>query len=352
MEITSFYEASVNDGLESICFNELRHRFGSQVKLLHPIGRWPGAIQFTYSGNPIKLFQLKTVLSLFLVHQIPVSRPRALMGHQSFQFLLGQIQALRKLMPKGAFKTVYLAAAGSESQVMTRFVDEVAQNTGLTVASDEGDLLIRLRRPLDRPERGWDVMIRMTPRPLSMREWRVCDYMGALNASAAHALAMVTQPNPEDVFLNVACGSGSILIERADLMPVKMAIGCDINEEALRCARRNVTAAKVPARILLAPWDACALPLPDQCVDVVCGDLPFGHHVGSHQENLALYPQLMAEAARVLRPKGRCVILTHEIRLMTSLMENSDVWETRQVIPLMLNGLHPRIFVLGKKNTA
>lgn len=350
MEVTTFYEAAVNDGLESFCYQELRHRFGSQVRLLHPVERYLGSLQFTYGGNPAKLLQLKTVLSLFLVHQLPVPRPRALMGHQAFQYLVAQVQAVRKLMPKNAYETIYLAAAGSETRVMTRFIEEVAQSTGLQVASDEGDLLLRLRRPLDRPEKGWDVMIRMSPRPLSTREWRVCDYKGALNAAVAHVIAMATVPSPEDIFLNVACGSGSILIERAGLMPLKLAIGCDIDDEALRCARENVKAGHLAARVQLAPWDARALPLPDESVDVVCSDLPFGHYVGTHQSNIALYPELLAESARVLRPKGRCVFLTHEIRLMSSLLESSPDWQTERVIPLEQNGLHPRIFVLSKNN--
>jgi tRNA (guanine6-N2)-methyltransferase len=348
VKITTFYEASVNEGLEDICASELRHRFGGQVQVLHAPGRWPGAVQFRYNGNVNRLLQLKSVLSIFHVHQFPVPRPLALLGHQNFQYLLEQIRTVRQLSPKGAFKTVYLAAAGSESRVMTRLIGEVAQQTGLTVAPDEGDLLLRLRRPLDRAAQGWDVMIRMGPRPLSTRDWRVCDYKGALNAAVAHALAVHSQASPEDVFLNTACGSGTILIERAHLLPFKMAIGCDTNPEALRCARENAAASRLPARVVLAPWDASALPLPNQSVDVICSDLPFGHYIGSHQENIDLYPALLREAARVLRPKGRSVFLTHEIRLMAGLLENAPEWLTEKVIPLTLNGLHPRIYLLRK----
>lgn len=349
MEVNTFFEASVNEGLEQICYHEMHHRFGSQVRLLHAPDRYPGTLQFTFRGHPTKLLQLKTILSLFQVHQIPVPRPKALLGHQNFQYLLSQIQTIRSFVPRGSYKTVYLAAAGSESSVMKRFLEEVAKNTGLQAARDEGDLLIRLRRPLDKPEKGWDVMLRLTPRPLSTRDWRVCDYKGALNAATAHALALISKPSPEDVFLNIACGSGSILIERAGLIPVKLAIGCDINEEALHCARENVRASRLTGRVYLAPWDARALPLPDGSVDVIASDLPFGHYVGTHQENLALYPEVLAEAARVLNPKGRCVFLTHEVRLMQSLLQNSAVWQTEQVVTLTLNGLHPRIFVLNKK---
>jgi len=350
MEVTTFYEAAVNGGLEAVCAAELRHRFGDQARLLHPAERFRGSIQFTYSGSPVRLLQMKTVLSLFIVHQSPIPRPRALLGHEIFTYLTEQIKAVRQIKGKSAYQTIYLAAAGARSPVMTRLLDELAQHTGLKPAGDEGDLLIRVRRPLDAPEKGWDVMIRLTPRPLATRDWRVCDFKGALNAAAAHAIVLLTQPGPQDVFLNTGCGSGTILIERAGLMPFRKAIGCDISEEALRCARENAAAAKLTPRLQLARWDARSLPLPDQSVDVICSDLPFGHYVGTHQENVALYPDLLAESARVLKPKGRCVFLTHEVRLMTSLLERSPDWAVRQVITIEQNGLNPRIFVLNKKN--
>ncbi len=231
---------------------------------------------------------------------------------------------------------------------MQRLIDDIAQQTGLAVASDEGDLLIRLRRPLDGSE-GWDVLVRMTPRPLSVRSWRVCDYKGALNAAAAHGLALLTQPRPEDVFLNIACGSGSILIERAGIMPVRLAIGCDTSPEALDCARANVAASGKSARIQLAPWDARSLPLADGSASVICSDLPFGHYIGTHQENVDLYPLILRESARVAGPDARCVFLTHEVRLMTALLETSADWSVQDMLTLTLNGLHPRVFILRRR---
>ncbi len=349
MKETEFFEASVIEGLESIAQQELHHRFGSQAHLLRSPEAGSGVLQFTYGGSPRNLLQLKTVVSLFWARTFAVPRPRALMGHQNFQLLLVQIDQVRKLSPKNAYRTVYLAAAGSESSVMQRLVEEIARETGLAVSYEEGDLLIRLRRPLDGSD-GWDALVRMTPRPLSVRSWRVCDYKGALNAAAAHGLALLTQPRPEDVFLNIACGSGSILIERANIMPVRLAIGCDTSPEALDCARANVAASGKAARIRLAPWDARSLPLADGSVDVICSDLPFGHYIGTHQENVDLYPQILNEAARVAGPDARCVLLTHEVRLMTNLLENSADWSVQDVLTLTLNGLHPRVFIIKRRH--
>jgi hypothetical protein len=37
---------------------------------------------------------------------------------------------------------------------------------------------------------------------------------GAVNAALAHAIALLTEPEPADRLLNLCCGSGTLLIER------------------------------------------------------------------------------------------------------------------------------------------
>jgi 23S rRNA G2445 N2-methylase RlmL len=348
MGVESFFEAAVVDGLEPAASQELNHRFGDQVRQFYPPGQYPGVVQFAYGGTPHNLLALKTVLSLFWVMRFPLPRPRALLGHQALQQMLERIAEIRRFWPKSAYKTVYIAAAGSESAVMERIAEEIAAANGLTVSREEGDLLVRLRRPLDGGP-GWEAALRMSPRPLSVRPWRVCDWKGALNAAVAQVMVQLTRLRAEDVFLNLGCGSGTLLIERATSAPVRQAIGCDTDLAALDCARANVVASKQAARIRLEAWDARSLPLPDASVDVLISDLPFGHDVGSHQENIALYPRLLEEAARVARPEARCVFLTHELRLMSDLLAGSPDWKTLETIQLSLTGLHPKIFVLEKK---
>jgi SAM-dependent methyltransferase len=345
MKDESFYEASVIEGLETIGFRELRNVLGSQFKALHPPDRWPGVLQFQYTGDPRKLFQLKTILGVFVVQQFPISRPKALLGHQNFQRLIEQMNAVRNLNPKGSFRTFYLAAAGSDSNVMLRLRRELANAMSLMESDEEGDLLLRVRHPLNGQD-IWEVLVRMSPRPLSTRSWRVCDYEGALNATVAYAMALLTNPAPADLFLNPACGSGTLLIERLSWGPARLAAGCDIQSDAIQCAHKNVQASSYSSSIQVYPWDACFLPFPNHSIDALVSDLPFGHLVGSHAENKILYPQLLSEAARVAKPQARFVLITHEIRMMDTLLGNSADWMVDHVWPITLNGLHPRIYVL------
>src|SRR5205809_933990 len=79
---------------------------------------------------------------------------------------------------------------------------------------------------------------------------------------------------------------------------VREAIGCDTDPVALACTQENIQASGY-TQISVFPWEAGALPMPDACVDAVLADLPFGQVVGSHTENIVLYPRILDEAARV-----------------------------------------------------
>jgi tRNA (guanine6-N2)-methyltransferase len=219
-----FFEAAVVEGLEAVSWEEIRHRFGSQARLLVPAAQIPGVLQFAFDGNLHKLTQLKTVLSLFQGERFPVPRPKALLGHQNLQNILSRVKVVRELWARTAFRTLHLAAAGADSSVMTRLSQEIARDNNLEITREEGDLLVRVRRPLQGGE-YWEVLVRLSPRPLSTRDWRMCDLKGGLNAAAAHALVALTRPSANDVFLNVGFGSGTLLIERAARGPFAAGTG-------------------------------------------------------------------------------------------------------------------------------
>jgi 23S rRNA G2445 N2-methylase RlmL len=333
--------------LEGIAWRELKTLFDERIERAHaPLRK--GTLRFQYLGNPYQLLKLKTVQAVYLVQRFPVPRPKALLGDQHFKTLLGQIAIVRDLSPADTYRTFHFSAAGSESSVMTRLKSELASHTGLQVDEEEGDLLIRVRRSEAEPE-GWETLVRLSPRPLATRAWRVCNREGALNAAVAHAMVLLTNPAPDDVFLNMLCGSGTLLIERVAAEQAKSVTGYDEDPMALRCAGENVQAAGYSEQIKLNQGDARQLPLLAKSVDAIVADMPFGHLVGTHESNLMLYPELLNEAARVAKPGARCVIISHEVRLMETLLDESKHWKTEQIIRIALGGLHPRIFVLARK---
>ncbi len=310
-----------------------------------------GAIPFAYDGPWPALLQLRTVVAVHVVLATGLPRPTALLGDSTFRHLISKVGHMRSLFPAGAFRTYRLSAAGADSAVFQRVLSRLATDTGLKPAEDAGDVLLRFRRGSDG---RFELLARISPRPLAARAWRACNRPGALNGAIASIMAGLTQPAPTDVYLNLACGSGTLLIERALLGPAVRLLGCDVAPDALECAARNVAAAELPAAVPvpeLLDWDATALPLPDASVGALTVDLPFGQLVGSHTDNAALYPALLAEAARVARPGARLAAITQQVRLFERSV-NGDQWATDEVLrPTLSTGgglIKPGIYVLRR----
>ncbi len=333
-------------GLKPYAEEELRRRFGVQVHIRRKDK--PEEIPFGYDGDLRDLLNLRQSVAVYLAQHYPIPRPLALLGHQHFTGLLRQITTVRSLHRGGSFKTFRISAAGSESSVFQRIRDEIAQATALVYNDDEADLLLRVRKA-DIHKDGWEVLARMSPRPLSARAWRVCDMEGALNATIASTMVEMTQPRPEDRVLNLMCGSGTLLIERLLHTPADVIGGCDTDFMALRCATANLTASGHAADADVFEMDAANLQLPDTCMEVIMADLPWGQLVGSHEANRTLYPQVLAEAARVAVPGARAVFITHEIRLMEQVLgELAHLWQVQHTERVFQGGLHPRIFLLER----
>jgi ubiquinone/menaquinone biosynthesis C-methylase UbiE len=337
-------------GLEALACSEIQRSFRRQV-VVAP-GSQEGLISIQHRGDAAALLDLQTVLAVYARRDFAIPRPKALLGQSAFDTLLHMIADVRALHPRNTFQTLRVSAAGQESSVMQRLRAELARATGLEDVAEEGDLLLRLRRSTTDAER-WEVLIRLSPRPLSARRWRVCNLAGALNASVAHAMALLTHPNSDDVVLNLCCGSGSLLIERLATASARIAIGCDIDPAALACAQENV-AASGARQVRLESWDAGALPVPDAWVDAILVDLPFGQLVGSHAANTVLYPRILREATRVTIGGGLFVAITQDIRLWERLVADSAAdWRLDTVLPIKLpfsgGYLHPRIYLLRRK---
>lgn len=331
--------AEVTEGLEFVTAAELRELGAAGIEPGH------GEVDFQFSGDPAHLLSLKTVQSVSLAQAYPVPRPRALLSNEYVPLLLRQIKTARGLAPPGAYRSFTIAAAGSESSVMQRIRERIASETGLASGGERGDLWIRIR-----PGRAgeWQTLVRLSPRPLVTRAWRVCNLEGALNAATAHAMIRLTQPQPDDIFVNLGSGSGTLLIERLAHSSCKFALGIDRDAAALRCTRANVDASGRADSIHLAFGDMQSLPLPSGSVSALCADLPFGQLSGTHQANARLYPNMLEEAARVARPDARFVLVTHEIRLMESTLRSTHDWTPEREIRINLRGLHPRIYVLRR----
>nr|WP_245528390.1 methyltransferase domain-containing protein [Deinococcus maricopensis] len=326
------YEVEVLRGLESYAAAEL-----STV----PDVRDVRGLRFWFGGETARLTRLRSAVAVYQVRRFDVPRPKALLGHQQ---LVQLAEYLAGVAREGGHASFRFSAAGRDSEVFTRLAAELSTLLALPYDANEGELLVRFVRAEDAD--AWDVLARVTPRPLSARPWRACNRAGGLNATIAHAMLRVGGLSERDRIFNPMCGSGTLLIERAGMMPAEALVGVDIDEEAVDCARENIRAAR--RDIEVAHVDALATGLPARSFDLILVDLPWGDAIGSHTSNETLYPAFLAEMHRLTSKHGRMVVLTHELRLFERTLADQDRWRGREAFQAYSGGHHPRAYLLSR----
>lgn len=342
----SAFEAEVIPGLEACACDEMLSRFGARVSKIRQARA--GFLRFRFSGGPADLRALRSVVAIYQIHHFAVPRPKALLGHQHFARLDKILSQATRSFDQPA-RTMGIGAAGSGSSVMRRLRQDLAMALRLDAAADDkGELFIRLMP--DRRVSGWEVLVRTTRRPLSARDYRLENMPGSLNATVAYVMTQVGTLPIGSTAINLCSGASTIAIEHALLHPEDLLLAVDCSDSALETGRRNAAASGADRRICHLRSDATSAPLASGIADRLYADMPFGHLIGSHEENERLYPAILREAARLGRPEAAFVVLTHEVRLMRRSLERSP-WIADREKRINLRGLHPRLFVL-RRNSA
>ena len=320
-------------GLQTFVLNELKRYKGTAV-----LSKTKDSVSVV-SKSPFEFLELRSIIAAYWTLSFEIPRPKALLGDEHFGRLL---KVIREITTKGSFSSFRLSAAGKDSGIFVRLSERIEKESGLAFG-EEGDLLLRIR-----PSRtGWDVLVRLSPRPQSARAYRRCNMAGGLNATLAFAMNELAGSHKDDVYLNAMCGSGTLLIERALAAPCKRLMGVDLNEEALECSRQNIRGARIKA-IDLINRDATKLPFEDGYFNVITSDLPWGDAVGSHEGNKELYPAFLEEMGRVSSKDARFVLLTHEIKLFERVMKSQSTWQIVKEHKVYHGGHYPRMYLLRK----
>ncbi|MDE4907150.1 methyltransferase domain-containing protein [Methanogenium marinum] len=127
---------------------------------------------------------------------------------------------------------------------------------------------------------------------------------GVMMPLTARTLVNLSQAKPGDLICDPFCGTGGVLLE-AKLCGMKI-IGSDMDPMMIEGCSKNLP----ETDLFLA--DATTLPLGDNSIDAVVTDLPYGHSVCIMAESMdQLYSDSLREIRRIVKPGGRCVIVTH-----------------------------------------
>lgn len=186
------------------------------------------------------------------------------------------------------------------------------------------------------------VGLRLSGDEMAQREYKRAHLPGSLKPTVARALVVLSEPRTSDVFVDLMCGAGTILRERADHARARLVVGGDIDPTALNAARLN--AGRGPA---LLRWDAMRLPLRDSSVDCIVTNPPYGRRHETRMPPGRLYRGMLREVARVLQAGARCVVLTGEPdELLRATPTSLEVRSKRR---LLLRGLAVVAFVMVRR---
>jgi 23S rRNA G2445 N2-methylase RlmL len=193
-------------------------------------------------------------------------------------------------------------------------------------------------------ERTFLAGFRLSDITMRQRTYRRESIPAALKPTVAHAMVMLSVPRDGDVFLDPMCGSGTILIERAEASRYRLLLGGDSDPAAVAATRANVGPRYKPIQI--RQWDARNLPLDDHSVTAVVTNLPFGKQIGTPAEIRTLYPALLKEWTRVLAPGGRMVLLTADRSLLARALGQHPELVQKRTLSVLVRGYRATIFVV------
>jgi len=344
------YLLTVLDGLEDIAAAEVAELKGARVTR-----RLTGVLLVGLDAPPAVLNGLRTVLdaTLFASYLPPVmgatddatttttTTPR-FRDIRPVRQAFSAIRAARPELPL----TVYVHVPRRMPQAQSRALREAAAadlarvgaRLEATQASLTADVVLANERPL--------LGIRVLSDAPGRRPLPAGGLPASLNATLAAAMVRLTAPTPDDIFLDPLCGAGTLLRERALAGPYAGLIGGDRERRAITLARANLIGL---SDLTLQRWDATALPLPDASVDKAALNPPYGRRAGSHEGNTQLYPAVMGELARVVRPGGLVAWITTERRLTTALLRGQNAFAREEEMSVETGGLRATIYLLRRR---
>lgn len=83
-------------------------------------------------------------------------------------------------------------------------------------------------------------------------------------------------------------------------------------------------------------------------IDKIISNLPFGIRVGTHDDNVSSYMYLENLADRLLRTKGKLVLLTQEKKLLRETFKK-EKWKVKSVLRVDEGGLLPEVFIIERR---
>jgi tRNA G10 N-methylase Trm11 len=327
-------------GLREIVLNEI-----SQHANLHIANEDIDSFYLDFTQDLTEIKHLRSVSRAYIVIQNSKYNPLYISNHKS---ILGNL--IEKVISgdKDAFKTFKITCAGSDSPEVRSIAEYIQKTYGLT-EKEEADMKIHIIKP----DEIWEIGIQITPRPLSLRDYKVKNMSGAMDPTIAYAVNSLCELEKVNSYLNVFCGSATLLIEAGQCYPnLKQLIGFDNNKKHISLAIQNVKKAGLIKRIQLKEKNVFDKPDLGK-FDVITSDLPFGMAISKNEDLESLYQSFVEYSQETLNHGGKLVVYTSEHEMLKKIISKSEFKITKtlelQFMTSVNAYLRPKIFVCGLK---
>lgn len=262
-----------------------------------------------------KIKRLKSVARAYVVLQSDKYHPAYISNHKS---ILGSLVDIVIRNSKNDFRSFKINCAGSESPEV-KSISKYIQEMYDLEEKEEADLKIHIIKSED----VWEIGIQITPRPLSVREYKVINMSGAMDPTIAYAVNSFCNLERSNSYLNVFSGSATLLIEAGQCYPnLKRLIGFDNNKKHLSLSVQNVKKAGLIKRIQVKETNIFDKPDFGK-FDAIVSDLPFGMSISKNENLERLYKAFVKYCEEKLEPNGRLVVYTSEYELIESILLKS-----------------------------
>ncbi len=355
--MTTYYTTSFR-GIGQITTRELRQKFGNIPKKIrtHKVRDYD-IVEFDWPENPSALVTLGTTEDVFLhLATIPFSGEKndlkSLQEALQIATIETGLRAHREIQGPSRGRTTFRVIVQAQMQSWQKYrrshmQQAVEQNVHghypkWRLVPDDSALEFWLQQTGKEALLG----LRLTDHRMRHRTYKTANRPASLRPTIAHAIVQLTRPQNNDIFLDPMCGAGTLLVERALAGRHEMLYGGDCDPEAVADTLENFGNKHKPHNI--QHWDARKLPLPNQSVNKVAVNPPWGRQIGSPSELQSLYKLTFSEIDRVLQPSGIVSILTSEWDLLKRVLSKTDLTLIDHIKEISVLGRRADIFVFQK----
>ena len=137
-------------------------------------------------------------------------------------------------------------------------------------------------------------------------------------------MVRLSEPTPDDVFLDPMCGAGTILLERANSGRYKYLIGGDLSKNAIDSTMHNFGRQHQPCQFFL--WDVQSLPLQPRSIDkIVC-------NISVDLQQKQLINVYLDKFNYLIKPSGNIVLHTTQAEQMKKTINQHSKLKLRQQV--------------------